>query len=174
MRAVTLALTLTLLAPLARAAPPRLKPELAGLAFLVGDWAGGRGRLSKTGGSWAAASHIVPAANGAVLLRQDETHLFTAAGEPAGSFSKIMMIYPEAGTLHAEYADGTHVIHFASATITPGKSVSFLSETHPDAASFRLTYVLTAPDTLAVAFAIAPSGTQTYHPIAIGTLKKSN
>jgi hypothetical protein len=85
-----------------------------------------------------------------------------------------MLIYPEAGTIHADYSDGQHVIHYTGATVIPGKSVTFTSAALPGAPTFQLTYLLQRPDTLGLTFGMAPPGQKTVHPIATGTLKRSD
>ena len=157
--------------PPARA--PALKPELSSLGFLVGDWSGGRGKVADTGGTSTGSSRIEVAVNGAVLLRRDHTNLFDASGKPTGGFEQIMMIYPERGALHADYSDGSHVIHYTSAVVAPGKSVIFASDISPSAPAFRLAYTLSTPTTLEVAFSMAPPGGGEFHPIATGTLTKA-
>jgi hypothetical protein len=167
-----LAAAASLIASSAGAEAPGLKPDLAGLGFLVGHWSGGRGQVADTGGTSTGTSSIEPAANGAALLRRDHTNLFDAAGKPSGGFDLIMLIYSEAGTLHAEYLDGDHVIHYTSAVIVAGKSVSFTSATLPGTPVFKLDYALATPTTLAISFAMAPPGSMEFHPIASGTLTK--
>ncbi len=80
-----------------------------------------------------------------------------------------MMIYPDAGTLRADYSDGLHVIHHASALVQPGRSVSFTSAASPGAPTFRLAYTLVGADTLDIAFAMIPPGGDGARPIATGT-----
>ncbi len=158
----------------AAAAPPaHLAPALAGLDFLVGDWSSGRGTVSDTGGTSTGSSRFEVAANGAVLLRRDHTDLFDASGKATGGFDQIMMIYPEDGALHADYSDGTHVIHYVSAVVDAGKAVSFSSAARPGAPTFKLAYSLSAPKTLAVSFGMAPPGAADFHPIATGTLTRT-
>ena len=48
-----------------------------------------------------------------------------------GGFDQIMMIYPEAGTVRADYSDGVHVIHYVSAMVEPGAAVTFTSAASP-------------------------------------------
>ena len=170
MKAAALALVMAGLAVVAHAQP--VKPDLASVGFLVGDWSSGKGVVAETGGSSTGSSRITVAANGAVLLRQDRTNLFDKAGKPTGGFDQIMMIYPEGGTLHGDYSDGTHVIHYTHADVVPGKSVTFSSAQRPGLPVFSLTYALTAPDTLSVTFGMTPPGASTFNPIATGTLHK--
>ncbi len=108
-----------------------------------------------------------------MLLRRDHTDLFGPDGKPAGGFDQIMMIYAEGGTLHADYADGQHVIHYVSAVVVPQRSVTFTSAAIPNAPTFRLTYETTDGSTLAVRFAMEPPGQSTFVPIASGTLQRS-
>ncbi len=170
MKAIVLAIVLAGSAVAPRAQP--VKPDIAGVSFLVGDWSSGRGVVADTGGTSTGSSRITIAANGAVLLRQDRTNLFDKAGKPNGGFDQIMMIYPEGGTLHGDYSDGTHIIHYTEANVVPGKSVAFSSAKQPGAPVFRLTYTLTRPNTLSVSFGMTPPGATTFNPIATGTLHK--
>lgn len=172
MKRLTLAIAIAGSAVAAHAQTPALKPDLADVSFLVGDWSTGKGVVADTGGTSTGSSRITVAANGAVLLRQDRTNLFDKAGKSSGGFDQIMIIYPEEGTLHADYSDGTHVIHYTQADVVPGKSVVFSSAKQPGAPVFGLAYTLTAPDTLSVTFGMTPPGTTTFNPIATGTLRK--
>ena len=108
-----------------------------------------------------------------MLLRRDHTDLFDASGKPAGAFDQIMMIYPEGGTLHADYSDGTHVIHYMSAEIRASQSVVFATAVQPGAPTFRLAYELSAPGRLSVSFSMAPPGSVEFRPVATGTLKRA-
>ncbi len=165
-----LALAMSVTVGHAHAAP--LSGDLAGLSFLLGTWSGGQGKVADTGGTSAGSSVFSAHAGGAVLLRRDHTDLFDAGGKPAGGFDQIMMIYPEAGAIHAEYADGTHVIHYTSASITPGHAVTFSSAASGGAPVFKLTYTLQSPRSLAVTFGMVPPGGTTPRMIATGTLQR--
>jgi hypothetical protein len=148
-----------------------LKPDLAGLGFMVGQWKSNDGKVADTGGTSSGTSTISMEADGAVLLRRDHTETFDAKGKSTGGFDQIMTIYSENGALHADYIDGEgHVIHYASASIIAGKSVTF--DSAPGAGPpFRLVYELRAPTTLAVSFGLTQSGQ--FHPIASGTLTRA-
>ncbi len=156
----------------ASAQPSHLRSELAGVAFLVGDWSGGRGTVADTGQTAKGSSVITAELGGALLLRRDHTQLFDADGKPAGGFDQIMMIYPEDGALRADYSDGSHVIHYGAAVVTAGRSVVFTSRPKPGAPTFKLSYELTSPGVLAVSFSMAPPGSKEFHPVASGVLTK--
>jgi hypothetical protein len=166
--------TLCLLAALApaHARAAALAHGLAGLGFLVGSWSSGQGKVAETGGTSTGSSVFTLEAGGGVLLRRDHTNLFTQAGKPAGGFDQIMMIYPDAGQIHADYADGSHIIHYTTASVRPGQSVTFISTAPPGAPAFQLAYSLANPTTLAVAFAMLPPGGGPARPIAVGTLHR--
>jgi hypothetical protein len=146
--------------------------ELAGVRFLVGHWSSDNGQVADTGGRSKGSSTITLEANGQALLRRDHTALLDAQGKPSSSFDQIMLIYPENGTLHADYTDGQHVIHYDTATIVAGKSVTFSSASRPGAPTFRLSYELQGTDTLAITFGMIPPGQAAFHLIARGTAKK--
>ena len=170
MKHLALAMAGLLAATGGSAQTPALKPGLQGLQFLVGRWSPPtRGRVADTGGASAGEISFTPEAGGAVLLRRDHVHLYDARGKPTGDFDILMMIYPEAGAIHADYADGDHVIHYASAKVDPGRAVTFDTAPTPGAPAFRLTYTLTAPKMLSIAFSIAPPGSGGFHPIATGS-----
>ena len=161
-----------LLATSAHAQP--LKPALSGLSFLVGDWSAGKGRVADTGGTSTGTSTMSAEAGGAVLLRRDHTNLFAAGGKATGGFDQLMTIYAENGTIHADYFDPAHVIHYSNAVVEPGHSVVFSTTPAPDAPAFRLTYTLAAPGTLAIGFAMAPPPGNSFHEIEAGTLTKAH
>jgi len=149
-----------------------LQPGLAGLAFLLGHWTCGNGQVAETGFTSRGTSLITAQAGGAVLLRQDHTQLFDKSGKPAGGFDQFMDIYAEAATIHADYFDGTHIIHYKTAAIVPGKSVTFSTGLSAGQPAFQLSYTRNGI-TLAIAFSIAPPGQTTFQSIATGTLNKA-
>jgi len=150
------------------------KPELAAVSFLIGDWVSGRGDVADTGQQSTGSSHIQLVANGGALLRQDRTNLFDKNGRAAGGLDQVMLVYPEGGTLRADYSDGQHVIHYTSAAVEAGKSVTFSTSPSAAAPMFKLNYTLDDPNTLAVTFSMAPPGSSTFRNIATGTLKKGS
>ncbi|HUO03164.1 MAG TPA: hypothetical protein VMU31_10325 [Rhizomicrobium sp.] len=149
-----------------------LKPPLAPLGFLLGNWISDDGKVADTGGTSKGGSLIDARSDGWALLRQDHTELFDKAGKPAGSFHQSMMIYSDNGAIRADYVDGEgHAIHYVSAEIVPGKSVVF-SSAPGQGPAFRLRYDVETPDVMMVSFAMIPPGQSEFHPIATGTLRK--
>lgn len=170
-QAVFATVALLLTSP-AVAAPPALKADLQPLGFLVGQWIGDAGKAEngvKTKGSFA----LEPALDGAALLSRGHTKLFIADGRPIGAFDQLLLIYPERGDVHADYFDGSHVIHYISAVIDPGKSVTFTTTKTPGPPRFRLTYTLSAPNTLHIKFEMQPPGSADFQTIASGDAKRS-
>ena len=150
-----------------------LKPALAPVAFLVGNWDSGEGKVAETGGTSKGGSIMTVESDGSAILRRDHTELFDKAGKPAGGFHQTMLIYPDGGTLKADYVDGEgHAIHYVSAAATPGKSVTFTSAAG-QGPMFRLTYDAQSADILAITFGMTPPGQSEFRPIATGTLTRA-
>jgi len=171
MRAVAIG-SFTLLLATPAYAGATLKPPLQPIAFLVGNWDTGEGKVAETGGTSKGGSMISVESDGSALLRRDHTELFDKAGKPAGGFHQTMLIYTDADKVKADYVDGEgHAIHYVSADVVPGKSVTF-NGAPGQGPLFKLTYEMKAPDQLAVTFGMTPPGAAEFRPIATGTLKK--
>ncbi len=173
MRCATLVFAVLLVASAAAAQTPSLKGGLQGLDFLVGHWSAPmRGKVAETGGGSTGESDFTPEVGGSVLLRKDHVRLYDAAGKPTGEFNIIMMIYPEAGAIHADYADGDHIIHYTSASVIPGQAVTFVTASLPNAPTFKLAYGLSKSKTIDINFSMAAPGATDFHPIATGSMIK--
>lgn len=164
-------LALTTMPSLAMAAD--LSPPLSGLSFLIGDWDAAKGVVADTGGTSTGHSSFTVESDGALLLRRDHTELFDKSGKTSGDFHQTMTIYADGGKLRADYIDPQHVIHYDQIEIIPGKSATFISAAQPGAPVFKLAYQLTNPQTLSVAFSMAPPGGTSFMPIATGTITKA-
>ena len=149
---------------------PVLRPELSGLAFLVGHWTDGQGDAVDMHSKLTGVSSFTAEAGGAVILRRDHTNLVDGAGRPVRGFDQIMTIFAEGGALRADDFDPNHIIHYVSAKVQPGKSVVFSSAASNTAPVFRLAYTLAAPHVLSVEFSMMPPGGSSYRTIATGSL----
>ena len=171
MRAIAIG-SFTLLLATPSLADTALKPPLLPIAFLVGNWDSGEGKVAETGGTSKGGSMISVESDGSALLRRDHTELFDKAGKPAGGFHQTMLIYSDGNALKADYVDGEgHAIHYVSAEVVTGKSVTFTGAPG-QGPLFKLMYGMKTPDTLAVTFGMTPPGASEFRPIATGTLKK--
>ena len=158
----------------AAASAQALKPGLAGMEFLLGRWVSAApGVVADTGESATGTSTFTAEAGGQVILRRDHTELRDAKGAPTGGFDQIMMMWPEGGAVRADYADGSHLIHYTRAEVEPGRAVTFSSDAGAGGPAFRLGYRVTAPGVLAVSFGMLPPGGAPFHPIATGELRKA-
>ena len=82
-----------------------------------------------------------------------------AKERPSPSHEDLLVLYPEAGALRADYFDNEgHVIHYRATMANDGKNATFVSEPAPGAPRFRLSYALLAEDRVRVRFEIAPAG----------------
>ncbi len=153
------------------AAPPVLKPALQPIGFLIGRWSGDAGK-AENGVTTKGVIDIEPAMGGAALQSRGHTDLSGAKGEPMGGFDQLLLVYPESGDLHADYFDGTHVIHYVSAVVDPGKSVTFATAITPGPPRFRLTYTLRAPAVLNIKFEMQPPGAPEFQTLASGDARR--
>jgi hypothetical protein len=147
-----------------------LPDSIAGVAFLIGDWTGGgtsEGGMTDTGTS---SIHLIVGGN--ALERRDHNDVSDRSGKLQESFDQIMLIYPEGGTLHADYFDGAHTIHYTRATVAPGQSVTFEGAAAGGVPLFRLTYTRTSADMLGIKFEMQPPGVSAFTTVASGTLTR--
>jgi hypothetical protein len=150
-----------------------LTPSLQPLNFLVGAWEGA-GEVSDTGGHAHGVSAITIEADGKALLRNDRNEVLDKAGKPTQAFHQMMLIYPDAGGVRADYVDGEgHVIHYGPAAIVDGKSVEFVSTAPAGAPVFRLRYDAVGADRLKISFSIQPPGQTAFQPIAVGEVHRT-
>ncbi len=139
------------MAGVAWAAPPPLEP----LTYLVGEWhATGTGQPGVGTGTASFSWEL----QGRVLVRRSFAEYPASAGRPASRHDDLMIVYPEAGAVRAEYYDSEgHVIRYAVTLPATGQSV-FVSDVRSGEPRFRLTYRLVG-GVLKGEFEIAPPGT---------------
>jgi hypothetical protein len=155
-RRTLLCLGLLLLPALAGAQQTKERDVWAPWQFLMGRWtAEGRGQPGEGKGTFSFTLEL----QGNILVRW--SHLvYPATGDHASSSHEdLMVIYPESGKMpnRAIYFDNEgHVIHYTATFSEQGKTLTFLSDSTPQAARYRLTYRQTETGLLNVKFEIAP------------------
>ena len=150
-----------------------LNTALVDLEFLEGHWKvqAGKNTTSRLYGALErGTSDISVTANGQALIKQDHFYLVGVEGQMLGSADPVMLIYPEASTLHGEQVSGRGVVHYTATHVEHGKSVTFES-TSADG-TLRLTYLLKAPDTVSMTSESRKSGGTAFEVIATQTLQK--
>jgi hypothetical protein len=152
MRSLGLAGLVALLAECAFAAPP---PELEPLSFLVGEW---RATGSGEPGVGSGAATFARELQGQVIVRRSFAEYPAAAGRPSSRHDDLLILYPHAGAVRADYYDSEgHVIRYAVRSPVAGEAI-FISDVVANEPRFRLGYRLES-DVLKGEFAIAPPGT---------------
>jgi hypothetical protein len=135
---------------------------LSPLDFLLGKWSGGAPGAVGT-------DLFQRKLDGHVLQRSSQSMSRASDGKSRGSRQALLTVYPagDSDALAAIYFDNEgHVIHYNRVTVTPGKTVEFLSDGAERGPSFRLTYALKTRGVLHVKFEMAPPGESTYRNIA--------
>jgi hypothetical protein len=163
-------------APAPVPAPPSTPAKPAFGPFwdtLVGEWAGG-GSGDPGAGSGRSTFQFELDRN--VLVRRSHSDYPAQGDRPDTRHRDLVVISPGAtprdGT--ATYWDNEgHVIRYVVAWSPDGRLLTFLSAPGEPGPRFRLTYTLTAPGEMAVSFAIAPPGSDSFKEYVGGVLKRA-
>ncbi len=156
----------------ANAAAPATDPIWAPVEFLVGDWSGTGGGQGPGQGNGTTSFHW--GVNHQVLVRRDFTVFPATPQHPASAHEALMVLYKDPAGLRAIYFDGEgHVIRYTLTAPAAAGSAQFLSDPGPGP-RFRLTYKMTAADTLAITFEMAPPDKpDAFTPIVTGTVHRA-
>jgi hypothetical protein len=133
----------------------------AGWRFLIGDWAGEGSGKPGEGLGWFSLRFDL---DERVLVRRNHAEYPAAGAKPGAVHEDLMFCYqdPAGGRILAIYFDNEgHVIRYVADSGDPGRVV-FVREVNSSSPRFRLTYTRLGPDTVGIAFEIAPPG----HPDA--------
>lgn len=137
---------------------PAPAPSWEAWQFLVGKWVGegATGDVGRGTGYFTFEESL----NGRVLVRNNRADYPAAKDRPAVSHEDLMIVFVDPATkqTRAFYTDSEgNVIQYAASLSKDGNTLTFLSEVIPGAPRFRLTYVRTKPDQMALTFEIAPA-----------------
>jgi len=127
------------------------------LKFLLGKWVGEGSSEVGTGSGYFT---IEMGLNGKVLIRKNHAEYPATKDRPVVSHDDLMIVYadPAAKRLRAFYTDTEgNVINYMVSVSSDGKSIVFLSDPQSAGPRFRLTYVVTQPDKMALTFEMAPA-----------------
>lgn len=142
-----------LVCPVVRSQPR--KSNWDGWRFLVGNWVGeGSGGPGQGTGGFS----FQPDLQGAVLLRKNYTEYPATKEKPAYRHEDLMIVYADPATkrTRAFYTDNEgHAIQYAATVSEDGKAITFLSDVLPSRPRYRLAYVKTQDDRVAITFEIA-------------------
>lgn len=135
------------------------KVSVDSLKFLVGKWVGeGTAETGQAGGGYCS---FEPGLQNQVLVRKSHSEYPATKDHAAIVHDDMMIIYPDRRTqqLRAFYTDNEgHVIQYTVTAAGDGKSAVFLGDEAPAMERYRLTYTVTQPDHMTIAFEMAPPG----------------
>jgi len=166
MRRILLLGVLALFGPLAawppaasQEPPAAQQPGVESLNFLLGKWVGeGSAETGQAGGGYCS---FEPALQDKTLIRKNHSEYPATKERPAIVHDDVMIIYPDRTRqqLRAFYTDNEgHVIHYTVTAASDAKSAVFLGDAEAGAPRYRLTYTVTAPGRMTIAFEMAPPG----------------
>ena len=171
---LSLSLALGAIAQSAQTAPADLNWN--SLQFLVGNWVGEG--TAETGQAGAGTCSFAPDLQGKTLIRKNHSEYPAADNHPAIAHDDLMVIYPDAAKhqLRAFYTDNEgNVIDYTVTASADGKSVVFLGDIAAGSPRFRLTYTLTQPGHITLAFEMAPPGKpDQFQKFIEGKMRKSS
>jgi len=135
----------------------RAQPQtsLDSMKVLVGKWVGeGTSDVGAGGGYFTFEASL----NNKVLIRKNRAEYPATKNRGAITHDDLMIVYADASTktLRAFYTDsGGNTINYIINVSDDGKTITFLSDARDPGPRYRLTYVLTKPDQIALTFEIA-------------------
>jgi hypothetical protein len=158
----TLLRLIALLLPLAAFGQNASPDSWADWKFLLGEWTAGESSGVPGQADKGSFFTLTPDLQGKALVRRNHAEYPAAGGRPAIVHDDLMIVYRvpsgvEKFAIKAFYSDSEdHVIDY-NVSFTPDKKrIVFLSEEHPGAPQYRLTYEDVHPGTVKVLFEIAP------------------
>lgn len=125
-------------------------------SFLLGEWDLGRGG-GVPGQATAGYFSLTPDLSGQILVRKNHAEYASVNRKPAVVHDDLMVVYREAGSTKAIYADSeSHIIHYSVSLSSDKKRIIFLSERTAGQPQYRITYENLSQDTVNITFEIAP------------------
>jgi len=174
MKAVCLILAILICSCTVLAQQPAPSPNWDAWKFLIGKWVGeGTSDVGQGVGYFTFESGL----SGKVLIRKNRADYPAIKDRAAVSHEDLMIVFVDPATQQtlAFYTDSEgHVIQYAATFSNDGKTLTFLSDALSAAPRFRLTYIRTKPDQMALTFEIAPPGKlDQFQKLIDATVRKS-
>ena len=175
MRTVSLVVTMLLICSVVPAQRPAPSPNWEAWKFLIGKWVG-EGTSDK--GEGVGYFTFEPDLDGNVLIRKNHADYPATKDRAAYAHDDLMIVFADPATKHtrAFYTDSEgHVIYYTANFSTGGDTLTFLSDVLPATPRFRLTYVRTKTDHMALTFEVAPPDQpDKFHKLIDATVRKSS
>jgi hypothetical protein len=157
MKATTIrhALLISPLMVCAQAATAQQPPNLDSLKGLIGKWTGeGTSEAGAGGGYFTFEAGL----KDKVLIRKNHAEYPETKDRAAVTHEDLMIVYvdPAGKQLRGFYTDSEgNTINYLITVAGDGKTITFLSDPRDAGPRYRLTYMLTKPDQIALTFEIA-------------------
>jgi hypothetical protein len=153
---------------------PVPSPNWDAWKFLIGKWVGeGTSDIGQGVGYFTFEAGL----NDKVLVRRNRADYPATKDRAAVSHEDLMIVFVDPATqkTRAFYTDSEgHVIQYAATFSNDGNTLTSLSDALPTAPRFRLTYIRTKADQMALTFEIAPPGKpDEFHKLIDATVRKS-
>ena len=174
MKIALLAVTILLFCSALPAQQPTAAPSWDTWNYLIGKWVGeGTSDVGHGAGYFTFEQSL----NGRVLVRRNRADYPATQNRAAVSHEDLMIVFVDPATkqTRAFYTDTEgHVIQYTASLSNNGNTLTFLSDILPAAPRFRLTYIRTKPDEMALTFEIAPPGKpDEFRKVIDATVRKS-
>ncbi|MFN2578271.1 MAG: hypothetical protein ABR607_11340 [Pyrinomonadaceae bacterium] len=146
--------------------------SLESLKSLMGKWTGeGTSEVGAGGGSFTFEAGL----NDKVLIRKNRAEYPATRDRAAVTHEDLMIVYADAAAkqLRGFYTDSEgNTINYIITVSSDGKTITFLSDPRDTGPRYRLTYVLTKPDQIALTFEIAPDKTDQFKKFIEGRVRR--
>ncbi|HSB10243.1 MAG TPA: hypothetical protein VLM38_12220 [Blastocatellia bacterium] len=148
-------------------------PNIDSLRFLLGKWVGeGTSEVGAGTGYFTFELSL----NNKVLVRKNHAEYPATTDRPLVTHDDLMVVYADAAAkrLRAFYTDSEgNVINYTISLSSDSKSVVFLTDANTSGPRFRLTYVVTQPDKMALTFEMAsPDKPSEFRKFIDGAVRK--
>ena len=149
-------LLIVLLLSASQAAHAQSQTSLDSLKVLIGKWTGeGQSEVGAGGGYFTFETSL----KDKVLIRKNHAEYPATKDRPTVTHEDLMVVYVDAAAkkLRGFYTDSEgNTINYLITISDDQRTITFASDPRDPGPRYRLTYVLTQPDQIALTFEVAP------------------